>query len=87
MAQKWEYCVVGPIKNSVEWEGQFPKQMFLTSEGVTELIVKGVRSMNERHMLAKTISDMGDEGWEMVSTGAVNMTYTAHFLYFKRPKP
>jgi len=85
--QKWEYCVVGPVKsNSLgdrSFWGHYPNKLFLTGEGRRGAVIEG-SGKKEADNLAKAISELGDEGWELIGTG--NVAEDAHFLYFKRPK-
>lgn len=82
--QKWEYCIVGPIKGDHRWAGHYPSQIFLTANGQTQTPIEGSKKETEEEVLAKTIAQMGMEGWELVAAGSVKEV-TFHYLYFKRP--
>lgn len=87
MAQRWEYCVVGPVKfgSFVGWEGYYSKSVMLTSSGYQEKNMAG-DEQGERDRLAVEIARLGNEGWEMTGVGSVgDQSRVAHYLYFKRP--
>jgi hypothetical protein len=81
--QKWEYCVVGPIKANVDgWRGMWPKRTNFLDTGMKVKTIKVEVGLEEHESLAKIISQMGKEGWEMVGCGNVE---AYHLIYFKRP--
>ena len=83
--QKWEYCVVGPIKELGGLPaGQYPKISYYTPEGRKGTQIKG--DFGETEAIAKVVANLGCDGWEMVGCGSVNEA-TLHFIYFKRPIP
>lgn len=92
MAQKWEYCAVGPVKVSQTLEGHYPWMINFKNEGLYANRIQKQGQLNERDILAQTIAKLGDEGWEMVGMGTVpgagsgEHNEPAHLIYFKRPK-
>lgn len=85
--QQWEYCMVGPIRsNDNKFDGAYPQLTHLTDKGVDSVRIRppmtGERGLD--YSLAKTIAELGAEGWEMVGCG--NVAVDMHFLYFKRPR-
>ena len=81
---KWEYCVLGPIKGLDDGGllGYYPKFIFFGLDGISRSVsLRG----NEQVNIAKAIAQLGAEGWEMVGNGVVPFQDTAHhILYFKR---
>lgn len=76
--QKWEYCVVvGLSRLTTEryMHPDYPALWTLTPSGVNYKLM----GKPESEELAKTIAQLGEEGWEMVGA-------SGSFVYFKRPK-
>jgi hypothetical protein len=82
---KWEYCVVGPIKDN--WGGWYPYLSYLTRYGYQLKLIRREQGLSEDDVLAKTIAELGLAGWEMVGSGNVPQGFKTHILYFKRPIP
>jgi hypothetical protein len=86
--QKWEYCTLGPIEfssTSWKWIPNEPTRIKFTRNGMVEegFKIDDTSSLKDvQDEVAKVITKMGDEGWEMVGCGAVFAS--GHFLYFKR---
>ena len=83
---KWEYCAVGPIKNV--FYGHYPELVRFTKEGSKKTRIQGTRDIDEGDILAQTIAQLGEWGWEMISCGTVAkgvQEEPMHILYFKRP--
>ena len=78
--QKWEYCVVGPIKQN--FMGYYPQITFFTSEGEQTKSISDEKGMSETEILARTLASLGNDGWEMVGCGSTGRE--THLLYFKR---
>ena len=91
---KWEYCVLGPIKglDSGGLMGYYPSVLFFGLDGISRnvsltLPLRGKISGNEQVNIAKAIAQLGAEGWEMVGSGVVpfgSEPHPHHVLYFKR---
>jgi hypothetical protein len=80
--QKWEYCAVVNIReDSGGFTPENPAIWYFATDGIQVTPIKGKASS----MVAKTIAELGEEGWEMV--GAGNLSGHRHALYFKRAKP
>jgi hypothetical protein len=85
-AQRWEYCVVskaaypGSIRAGVYWITYF------RSSGQQSVDVEDNATSNAA--LAKAIGRLGDEGWEMVGVGPLEVRSNTKLdaYYFKRPK-
>jgi hypothetical protein len=85
--QKWEYCAlskaayVGSARGGIYWISYFRET------GVQVVEVEASVTDGNGAALAKTISKLGSEGWEMVAPGPLEMNQglTSAF-YFKRPK-
>jgi hypothetical protein len=84
---RWEYCVVtkaqfvNPVRGGVYWIGYFRRnnvQVETVEAGVSE------------NGLSKAVFKLGEEGWEMVGEGPLDVRQTAPasstttVLYFKR---
>lgn len=86
--ERWEYCVVtraqypGSVRGGQYWIGYFRGNTMRT-----ELVEATVSEVG----LAKAISKLGEEGWEMVGEGPLDAgpartSSTPQALYFKRPR-
>jgi hypothetical protein len=87
--QKWDYCVIGPIKEAKgRWEGYHPNFYSFSTAGLQDLDIPMEKGDQEKDALARQIAKLGDEGWEMVGCGGVNAGdyQSHHYIYFKRPK-
>ena len=84
---KWEYCVLGPIKDvdNRGLIGDYPAWIYFTLDGPKKAPVNIRDGGNEPTVLAKAIAQLGLEGWELVGVGDVGADRTSyHVLYFKR---
>ena len=84
-AQKWEYCALtkaayaGAGKAGIYWISYF------RDAGVQ--VVEIEDAATERNGPARGIAKLGEEGWEMVGQGQLEIRQRGiHALYFKRPK-
>jgi hypothetical protein len=89
--QKWEYCVIGPIKAAAAggWLGYYPVFFSFTTNITSDQMyaLRKENGVSEQAVLAREIAKLGEEGWEMVGCGSVSEgTPSHHCLYFKRPK-
>jgi hypothetical protein len=82
--QKWEYCAVGPLEGLSM--GRHPYLCHFTVEGQRLSRIEKTRGISERDMVAQTITQLGNDGWEMVGCGTM-WKGDRHLLYFKRPQP
>ncbi len=83
--QKWDYCMVGPIRSAENRiDGQYPHLTHFTERGVDSVRIRAPMDKSTDYSLAKTIAELGAEGWELVGCG--NVAVDMHFLYFKRPR-
>jgi len=84
--RKWEYCAltkaayVGSNRGGIYWISYFREA------GVQ--VVEAEEAATERNGPAKIIAKLGEEGWEMVGQGQLEIRQGGlAALYFKRPKP
>lgn len=85
--QKWEYCAlskaayVGSARGGIYWISYFRET------GVKVVEVQASVTEGNGAAMAKAISKLGSEGWEMVVPAPLEMNQgTTTALYFKRPK-
>jgi hypothetical protein len=83
--RKWEYCAltkaayVGSVRGGLYWISYF------RDAGVQ--VVEVEEAATERNGPAKIIAKLGEEGWEMVGQGQLEIRQGGlAALYFKRPK-
>ena len=86
VGQKWEYCALtkaayaGTGKAGVYWISYF------RDAGVQVVEMEDLAT--ERNGPAKSLAKLGEEGWEMVGQGQLEIRQRGvAALYFKRPKP
>lgn len=84
---KWEYCALskaaytGPARGGLYWISYFQET------GVRVVEVQTSVTDGSGAAMAKAISKLGNEGWEMVAPGPLEVNQGAlTALYFKRPK-
>jgi hypothetical protein len=78
---KWEFCSIYPIEEYRHWlvpYGDGFKETFTLEGGKREEVP------DDPHDLARSIAQLGEDGWELVGCG--NVSEVRHALYFKRPK-
>jgi hypothetical protein len=78
--KKFEYCTIYQISQNQGWlTGVGMAYLgYFTDQGATRRELE-----HDPNALAKAISGLGKEGWEMIGTGVVTEHY--HAIYFKRP--
>jgi len=81
---QWEYCAVVGIFNSFQnrhLSPKFPAVWYFAPGGIQidEIKSKDVQAVTQ------TIARLGEEGWEMVGCG--NLEVAEHAIYFKRRRP
>ncbi|MFN2456306.1 MAG: hypothetical protein ABR577_19080 [Pyrinomonadaceae bacterium] len=85
VSNRWEYCsitraAVGQGRGGLYWISYF-------REGGVQ-VVEVEEQATERGGPAKAIAKLGEEGWEMVGQGPLEIRQGGfNALYFKRPKP
>lgn len=84
---KWEYCAVVGLRRSGNntVTSYYPSVEYFTAKGVQTVPIRGDTREDEIASLARTIAQLGEEGWEMVGCG--NNSEVTHSIYFKRLKP
>ena len=89
--QKWEYCVVGPVKNIAGQAqvkpmiGYYPTRLKFGVDKGERTYIYALEGDEDRN-LVRLIAEMGQDGWELVGTGPVEPDgIVMHLLYFKRP--
>lgn len=75
--QKWEYCFLEKI-------GDHNLALNFTKKDGLEIVELKEKTKNYNQILGNTISELGENGWEMVGCG--NTGEHTHKIYFKRPK-
>jgi hypothetical protein len=85
--QKWEYCTLtqAGYAGSINSSGRYWISYF-SDKGVQVVVME--ETAFERNGPAKPLAKLGDEGWEMVGEGRLDIRNgELRALYFKRPKP
>jgi hypothetical protein len=83
-ADRWEYCAlsraaVGTSRGGLYWITYF-------RDGGAQ-VVEAEELATERYGPARAITQLGQEGWEMVGEGPLEMRAGAtNAIYFKRPR-
>ena len=83
---RWEYCAlskasyVGSSRGGIYWISYFRET------GVH--VVEVEESASDKNGMTKAIARLGEEGWEMVGQGSLDVRAgtAVNALYFKRPK-
>ena len=82
---RWEYCAVTKANYAPNTRSGQYWITYFRSSGFKVETVEPDYSTNPA--LAKAITKLGDEGWELVSTGPMEVSNAKlDALYFKRPK-
>lgn len=98
---KWEYCTIGPLQRNLYPISQKQEDVcisLITSDGILESTIPE-KEHDLSNYVAKLISHLGENGWELVGCGtcraAANIRTAlfgvqpggveSHMLYFKRP--
>ena len=96
--RKWEHCSVSPINSVSQSSGKLTGAAIISyvsgngyrTEKVEASVDGGVSAMNlaTNNALAKAVSKLGDEGWEMVGEGTLlpESSSGQKVLYFRRSK-
>ena len=81
--QKWEYCIITGV---VPWSGGLDSEDHLQIFGsdASEITHFRAPAGKRPQILAQTIAQLGEDGWEMVRCAFAG--HRGHHLYFKRPK-
>ena len=93
--QKWEYCAVTEISaNDNKLNTYFPSLIQFIKQGSHIEEIRSIHKakktkrrgllISEEELVAKTIFELGEQGWEMVGMGNTGPNH--HMVYFKRPK-
>ena len=81
--QTWEYCaIVGLSRYDVQLAPGRPAIWQFEHDGIDIVSIEG-QGDKEAHEVARTISELGAEGWEMV--GCANTSQYHYTVFFKRP--
>jgi hypothetical protein len=84
--QKWEYCALTKAAYVASNRGGLYWISYFRDSGVQ--VVEIEDTALERNGPAKAIAKLGDEGWEMIAEGPLDLRQgELKALYFKRPKP
>lgn len=83
---KWEYCALTRAAYVASNRGGLYWISYFRDSGVQ--VVEIEDTALERNGPAKAIAKLGDEGWEMITEGPLDIRQgELKALYFKRPKP
>jgi hypothetical protein len=84
-AGRWEYCTVSKAVTSPSRGGLY-WITFFREGGIQQVEVE--EQATERGGPARAIAKLGEEGWEMVGQGPLEIRQGGlNAIYFKRPKP
>ncbi len=84
-SSRWEYCTVSKAVTSPSRGGLYWITYFRDG-GIQQVEVE--EQATERGGPAKAIAKLGEEGWEMVGQGPLEIRQGGlNAIYFKRPKP
>jgi hypothetical protein len=84
--QKWEYCALTKAAYVASNRGGLFWISYFRDTGVQ--VVEIEDTALERNGPAKAIAKLGDEGWEMITEGPLDLRQgELKALYFRRPKP
>ena len=84
--QKWEYCALTRAAYVASNRGGLYWISYFRDSGVQ--VVEIEDTALERNGPAKALARLGDEGWEMITEGPLDLRQgELKALYFKRPKP
>ena len=96
--RKWEHCSILPVNSLSQSAGKATGTALISyvsgsgyrTEKVEATVDGGVSAMNlaTSNALAKAVSKLGDEGWEMVGEGTLlpDSSGNQKVLYFRRSK-
>ena len=83
--QKWEYCaIVGIKRDDLDFRGYHPRIWRFIGNGIEITRIDENTVSEDTTELAKSIAQLGEQGWEMVGVGHSNH-HDENILYFKRP--
>jgi hypothetical protein len=84
--QKWEYCALTRAAYVASNRGGLYWISYFRDTGAQ--VVEVEDTALERNGPAKAIAKLGDEGWEMITEGPLDIRQgELKAIYFKRPKP
>lgn len=84
--QKWEYCALTKAAYVASNRGGLYWISYFRDTGVQ--VVEVEDTALERNGPAKAIARLGDEGWELITEGPLDIRQgELKALYFRRPKP
>jgi len=84
--QKWEYCIIdGQRSIGTAYHPGYYRVTNIGFELVTDFSNRP-KGVSESGAIGQLISQLGEEGWEMVGAGSI-LAGSSHILYFKRPLP
>ena len=86
--QRWEYCALSRSGYTGSSRGGQYWISYFKTGGVEIVEVEEKVSDQQGTQIARAITRLGEEGWEMVGQGELPVS-TGRFgaIYFKRPKP
>lgn len=82
---RWEYCVVTGIGTRANIGTYMPYLIRFTRSGYDRTHLKKTRHAGEREVVARTIAELGADGWELVGAVHVGESSQTYSLWFERP--
>ena len=85
--RKWEYCAITGIGDNFHFDKSNPPRLLRFSADAREAThVKPADFWG----VARTIAELGDQGWEMVSSGSASIGSESvgifHTIYFRKER-
>ena len=83
---RWEYCALSKANYTGSSRGGIYWISYFREAGVQ--VVEVEESASDRNGMTKAIARLGEEGWEMVGQGSLDVRSgtAVNALYFKRPR-
>lgn len=84
---RWEYCAVSKAQYAGSSRGGVYWISYFREAGVQ--VVEVEESASDRNGMTRAIARLGEEGWEMVGPGQLDIRTgtSVNAIYFKRQKP
>jgi len=85
--QKWEYCALSKAAYAGSARGGIYWISYFRESSVQVVEVEASATDSNGAALARAISRLGSEGWEMIAPGMLEINQgQVNAIYFKRPK-
>ena len=84
--QKWEYCAISGITTYYGRLGANGTALWhFTENGIADSEIEALNLDDYYNGVAKTIAQLGEQGWEMVGTGRHNGARSRSYSVFQTP--